>query len=255
MQKYFVEPEQFGDEEVIITGQDAHHLVRVMRSKPGAKFIVSDGEAREALVELVEADSEQVKARILEHRATTAEAACRVTIAQSLPKGDKMELIIQKCTEIGAVSFIPFQSDRTVVQYDSKKEAKRLERWSKIAKEAAEQSHRNRVPDMKPSMSVKQLVQAMEQYDLVLLCYEDERGTQIRDVVQPYATKVASVVDKGEVLIIVGPEGGFTAQEVETFVNAGAVSVGLGRRILRAETAGMLALTCVLYETGEMGGV
>lgn len=251
MQKYFIAPAQFGETVVEITGQDAHHLKNVMRAKSGTQFVVSDGETREALVELDSFEEQLVKARIVEMREFDREPSFSVVIAQSLPKGDKMELIIQKCTEIGAAGFVPFVSDRTVVQYDAKKEAKRIERWGKIAKEAAEQSHRNVVPTIDPCLTWKQLLSHVSQYDLVLFCYEDERGRMLRDVVQPYAASS----QQAKVLIIVGPEGGFSSREVEEMAAAGAQCVGLGRRILRAETAGMLALACVLYETGEMGGV
>ncbi|MGZ9584998.1 RsmE family RNA methyltransferase [Paenibacillus marinisediminis] len=255
MQKYFVAPEQFGEHGIEITGQDAHHLKNVMRAKPGEKFLVSDGETREALVELDSFEDQMVKARIVEIKAWDREPAYHVVIAQSLPKGDKMELIIQKCTEIGAAGFIPFISERTVVQYDAKKEAKRIERWSKIAKEAAEQSHRNRVPVIDACMSWKQLLQETAQFDLVLFCYEDERGTMLRDVAAPFVAERKAEARDCRVLIVVGPEGGFAPREVEEITAAGAICVGLGRRILRAETAGMLALACLLYESGEMGGV
>ncbi|WP_028544915.1 16S rRNA (uracil(1498)-N(3))-methyltransferase [Paenibacillus taiwanensis] len=255
MQKYFVAPEQFGEHYIEISGQDAHHVTHVMRTKEGDLFIVSDGEAREALVEYTSVEAGTVKARIVEMRELDREPHYDIVIAQSLPKGDKMELIIQKCTEIGAASFVPFVSERTVVQYDAKKEAKRIERWSKIAKEAAEQSHRNRVPSIAPCMSWKQLLQHVSSYELVLFCYEDERGTQLRDIVHPFVMERREHKGNAKVMIVVGPEGGFAPREVEEITSAGAHCVGLGRRILRAETAGMLALACLLYETGEMGGV
>ncbi|NMM51530.1 16S rRNA (uracil(1498)-N(3))-methyltransferase [Paenibacillus aquistagni] len=256
MQKYFVAPEQFGEQYIEITGQDAHHITKVMRQKPGDAFIVSDGVSREALVQLDVIEDKAVRAIIVEHRTLDREPAMQVAIAQSLPKGDKMELIIQKCTEIGAVAFVPFVSERTVVQYDAKKEAKRMERWGKIAKEAAEQSHRNLVPSIERALSWKELLQSIEAYDLALFCYENEQGTELRDVARPFVERrLADNQRAARVLIIVGPEGGFASREVEEIMQAGAKCVGLGRRILRAETAGMLALGCLLYESGEMGGI
>src|SRR5690606_31744160 len=125
MQRYFIDPIQFGDKTVSITGEDARHIGKVMRSKPEDKLIVSDGIAREALVEITEIEAHEVTARIIEQLEASGEPRAQVTIAQSLPKGDKMELVIQKCTEIGAASFLPFMSERTVVQYDPRKEEKR----------------------------------------------------------------------------------------------------------------------------------
>lgn len=254
MQRYFVSTEQFTEHSVVIQGDDARHIGKVMRGKPGDQVIVSDGQAREALVEIESIEAGQVTANIVESLAMDHEARIRVTVAQSLPKGDKMETVIQKCTEIGAVAFVPFESERTIVQYDGKKEGKRLERWRKIAKEAAEQSHRNRIPSIEQPLSWKGLLSSFEGYGLVCYCYEKEDGLQLRDAVKPFVEQLASDA-AADVLVVVGPEGGFSEKEALEAEQAGAVSVGLGKRILRAETAGMAALTCILYESGEMGGM
>lgn len=254
MQRYFIAPSQFGEQTVHITGDDAHHIMKVMRSRVGDKVIVSDGAEREALVEITELGPADVEAKVVELYNETREPWMQVTVAQSLPKGDKMEIVIQKCTEIGAIRFIPYISERTIVQYDAKKEAKRVERWGKIVKEAAEQAHRSRVPVVETTSTWKQLLVRFEQFDLVLFCYEKEEGLQLRSVVQPFVTQ--NNADKpAQVLLLVGPEGGFTVHEMETAEAAGAKSVGLGKRILRTETAAMVGLTCLFYESGEMGGV
>lgn len=253
VQRYFIPPEQFGEAAVTIAGDDARHITRVMRGKPGDKVIASDGAGREAVVEISEISPDEVTAVITERLPVTGEPWIKVDIAQSLPKGDKMETVIQKCTEIGAVSFVPFLSERTIVQYDDRKEGKRLARWSKISKEAAEQAHRSIVPSIEQPLSWKQLLAAFERYDLVCICYEQERGNQLRDVLQPFAAGLDRA-KAYKVLVAIGPEGGFTEEEVRAAEAAGAEAVGLGARILRTETAGMAALTCILYETGELGG-
>jgi len=253
MQRYFVTPEQFSGDTVKIDGEDARHIAKVMRGKAGDKLIVSDGHSREALVEITLIEIGEVTAAILENLNMTQEAALKVTVAQSLPKGDKMETVIQKCTEIGAVAFIPFLSERTIVQYDERKEGKRLERWRKISKEAAEQAHRNRIPAVHPPLSWKKLLQSFGEYDAVYFCYEKEEGLQLRSAVAPWIQGLAEDSSRS-VLIVVGPEGGFSVEESLQAEQAGAVSVGLGRRILRCETAGMVAAACILYESGEMGG-
>ncbi|EHS57008.1 16S rRNA (uracil(1498)-N(3))-methyltransferase [Paenibacillus sp. Aloe-11] len=254
MQRYFIPAEQFLEDHVIVAGEDARHIAKVMRGRSGDKIIVSDGVSREALAALDTIEQDHVTATIVELLEMTSEPHVQVTIAQSLPKGDKMETVMQKCTEIGAAGFIPFLSERTVVQYDAKKEGKRLERWRKIVKEAAEQSHRNRIPEISAPMTWKELLASFTGYDLICYCYEKEQGRQLRDVIQPLAGPWASA-DKPRVLLVVGPEGGFTEAENLEAEQAGAQSTGLGRRILRAETAGMAALACILYETGEMGGI
>lgn len=262
MQRYFIPADQFTDTQVRLIGDDAHHASRVMRMKPGDQFIVSDGEARTALVEVKEAAFALVEADIVEMLPSFSEPLWSVTIAQSLPKGDKMELVIQKGTEIGAYAFAPFQSERMIVQYDGKKEAKRLERWGKIAKEAAEQAHRNRVPHVDPVRSWRELLSTVESYDLALFCYEREgdaaHGRGVRTAVNEWRQRIGSAAEAGlghaRMLVIVGPEGGFTEREAAEAEAAGAVLTGLGKRILRTETAGIVALTCLLYESGEMGG-
>ncbi|RIX54193.1 16S rRNA (uracil(1498)-N(3))-methyltransferase [Paenibacillus nanensis] len=259
MQRYFVAPEQIKDGVVTITGEDAHHAARVMRMKPEDRFIACDGQGRTALAAVVEASPQEVRAEVLELLPLDSEPRWSVTIAQSLPKGDKMELVIQKGTEIGAAAFLPFESERMVVQYDGKKEAKRLERWGKIAKEAAEQAHRQRIPELKTLHSWKQLLAAVKEYDLALFCYEregkDAHGRGIGDVVRKWKMDNAGKADtRANILLIVGSEGGFTEREAEEAEAAGAQLAGLGKRILRTETAGLVGLTCLLYESGEMGG-
>lgn len=260
MQRYFVAPEQIKDGVVTITGEDAHHAARVMRMKPDDRLIACDGQGRTALAAVLEASPQEIRAEVLEMLPLAGEPAWSVTIAQSLPKGDKMELVIQKGTEIGAAAFLPFESERMVVQYDGKKEAKRLERWGKIAKEAAEQAHRQRIPAIMPLHSWKQLLAAIGEFDLALFCYEQEgkdaHGLGIGDVVRQWKKERADKTEGGKanILLIVGSEGGFTEREAQEAEAAGAKLAGLGKRILRTETAGLVGLTCLLYESGEMGG-
>jgi len=175
------------------------------------------------------------------------EPSTSVWIAQSLPKGDKFETVIQKGTEIGVTAFIPFVSARTIVQYDAKKETKRLARWRKIAKEAAEQAHRGKVPDVREAIGWKELLKLAGEAALTVFCYEKEDGTQLKDVLRSAPRPV-----DGPILVVIGPEGGFTESEAEEAENAGCKLTGLGRRILRTETAGMVAASCILYEYGEM---
>jgi 16S rRNA (uracil1498-N3)-methyltransferase len=259
MQRYFVPPEQLDGQQVRLTGDDAHHLSKVMRAEPGDEIIVSNGQDREVLARIALVDRGLVEAEVVQELPMDREAGVEVWIAQSLPKGDKLETVIQKCTELGAARFIPFLSERTIVQYDEKKEVKRLERWGKIAKEAAEQAHRNRVPSIESPMSWKQLMKLVPEADLALLCYELESGLSLRPLLVRHAEAAKDEAVSGSsrrlrVLVLVGPEGGFTEREASESVEAGCHSVSLGKRILRTETAAMTALTCILYETGEMGG-
>lgn len=255
MQRYFVPPAQIGDSSVTLLGDDARHLATVMRAKPGDEFVVCDGSGDELLAKAETIEPGRIEAAILSRVPSRAEMAWKITVAQSLPKGDKLETVIQKGTEAGAFAFQPFLSQRTIVQYDERKEAKRIDRWRKIAKEAAEQAHRGLVPEIRPVLSWKQLVGTFEGFDLVLLCYEEEgrRGSGLRPALNAFKDGFAGGREP-RVLLVVGPEGGFAPQEAEQAEASGAVPVGLGRRILRTETAALVALSCLAYESGELGG-
>ncbi|MBW5444911.1 16S rRNA (uracil(1498)-N(3))-methyltransferase [Cohnella sp. CFH 77786] len=254
MQRYFVDPARMSETAVTLTGEDARHLGSVMRAKPGDTFIACDGRGRDALAQIRSIDRDAIVADIIRELPIAAEMAWRVTVAQSLPKGDKLETVIQKGTEAGAYAFQPFLSRRTVVQYDERKEAKRLDRWRKIAKEAAEQSHRSRVPDVRPVTAWGSLIRQFADYDLVLLCYEEEgrAGSGLRRTLSEFRGRLAA--ESPAVLLLVGPEGGFAPEEAEEAAAAGALPVGLGKRILRTETAALYALACIGYESGELGG-
>lgn len=254
MQRYFVPPAQLGEHSVVLEGDDARHLAAVMRAKPGDGFIACDGIGRDVLAKIITVDKDRVKAEITEQLTTNAEMAWKVTVAQSLPKGDKLEIVIQKGTEAGAAAFQPFLSQRTVVQYDDRKEQKRLERWRKIAKEAAEQSHRSIIPEIKAVSTWKSLLKQFTEYDLILFCYEEEgrTGSGLRELLSGFHVQLAS--NNPRILVVIGPEGGFTPQEAEAAVLSGAKLIGLGRRILRTETAALYALACLGYESGELGG-
>ncbi len=254
MQRYFVTPEQFDRERVPISGDDFHHLTRVMRARVGERVMLCDGQGREAVAEIGEIAPDTVYAAIVEQRLTEAEPEIEVWIAQSLPKGDKMETVVQRGTEIGAARFIPFISERTVVQYDAKKEARRMERWRKIAKEAAEQAQRGRVPVVEEPCRWERLIERAAEMDGAWLCYEKERGVSLGSALREWTGQAKGAAGRRKVLLLIGPEGGFSEEEVARAESAGIRAVGLGRRILRTETAAMVGLCCILYEFGEMGG-
>jgi len=257
LQRYFVAPEQIAGRTVTLTGDDARHLRVVLRARIGDAFIACDGRGRDVLAKIAAMDQGSVTGEIVEELAPAAEMAWRVTVAQSLPKGDKFETVIQKGTEAGARTFQPFVSQRTVVQYDERKEARRLERWRKIAKEAAEQSQRSIVPEVRPVCDWDSLMRQIPAYDLALFCYEEEGrgGKGLREVLEDFRARAAFGTNEPNILLIVGPEGGFAPDERDEAAAAGAVPAGLGKRILRAETAALYALACLAYESGEMGGI
>jgi len=256
MQRYFVPPDAFRGRTVIVEGDDAFHIARVMRMRPGDRVVVCDGAGREATAVLTVVTPSRAEAETEEElKPSSGEPAWTVVIAQSLPKGDKMELIIQKGTEIGAAAFVPFHSERAVVRYDGKQEAKRLERWRKIAKEAAEQAHRGRLPEVAGVAPWRDLLRSFADYDDVYFCYERQGGEPAAGLRTRVRETMSRVPGKPlKLLVVVGPEGGFTEREAAEAEAAGARPAGLGARILRTETAALAALACLMYESGEMGG-
>lgn len=247
MQRYFVEPHLFFGQQVTITGDDVHHIVNVMRSEIGQEILVSDGQGRTARARLTEIAGKQVLAQIMEWLDEQKELPVQVTIGQGLPKGDKMEWILQKGTELGAFAFFPFSSERTIVKLDQKKEGKKLERWGKIIKEAAEQSHRSILPQILPPLSFKQAVASANGYTKSVIAYEKEQGATLHQVFQ-------SLAPGDSLLVLIGPEGGFSAAEVEMAEAAGIKPVSFGPRILRTETASQYLLSAVSYHFECDGG-
>jgi 16S rRNA (uracil1498-N3)-methyltransferase len=235
-----------------------------MRAKVGEQVICSDGETRSALAEIVAfALTEQaVELRVTEWLSQEREPQLEVWIAQALPKGDKLETVWQKCTELGAQRLIPFVSERTIVQYDTKKEAKRVERWQKIVKEAAEQAHRERIPKVEAPMTWKAVLALAGDVDLAVLCYEKAERLSLRQVLadvqveaQAEATTngfVQGMQTLQRVLVVIGPEGGFSEQEVAQAEQVGMRAITLGKRILRTETAALVALSCLYYASGDL---
>lgn len=251
MQRYFVPASQWGEGAVLISGQDARHLASVLRAKPGDRIIAADGRGQAWIAVLDRVAPDEVTALLAEPLAETNEPSVRITVAQGLPKGDKMETVIQKGTEIGAVRFIPFVSARTVVQLDGRKEAKRIERWTRIAKEAAEQAHRGVVPEVTPVLSWRELLDQVGSYGAAFLCYEKEGTLDFRRQLEQWKARSGGNPD---LLLIVGPEGGFAEEEVRAAEEAGCRTISLGKRILRTETAALVGTSCILYEFGEIGG-
>ncbi|WP_232695385.1 16S rRNA (uracil(1498)-N(3))-methyltransferase [Brevibacillus daliensis] len=241
MQRYFIDSQQFFDHHVVITGDDVHHLVKVMRAEIGELIWVSDGRGRVVKARLSALDTKEVRADIMEDVQQETELPIQVTIAQGLPKGDKLEWILQKGTELGATAFLPFQSERTIVKLDAKKEPKKLERWNKIVKEAAEQSHRAYLPEVKASVSFKQVMELAKGYSKAMIAYEKEDTKRMGEALQ-------DLQPGDSLLVIIGPEGGLSEAEVRLAEANGITSVSLGPRILRTETASQYVLSAISYQ-------
>lgn len=246
MQRYFVE--SFRDNRFYISQEDRHHILKVMRLKEGDEIIcVHDGKS--ALSSIAEITDDVIVAEVVKWEDNSVELPVRVTIASGLPKGDKLELVIQKGTELGASRFIPFTASRSVVKWDEKKAAKKVERWNKIAKEAAEQSHRQFLPAVDHPRSFKSLIEIGKDFDYKLIAFEEDAKAGESSVLH----KTLSEMKKGQSLLFVfGPEGGLSIDEVALLKEHGFLSCGLGPRILRTETAPLYALSVLSYQTELM---
>lgn len=244
MQRYFITPDQLIGDIIHITGNDVHHIRTVMRGQVGDTFICCLM-GMDYLVEIEDISSKTITCHILERNLSIGEPTIQVTVAQGLPKGEKLEWILQKGTELGAVSFLPFSSSRTIVKLDNSKANKKRDRWSKIVKEAAEQSHRGTIPTVSYPASWESLIKEIPKYDAALIAYE--KGGQV-------LSEVSNLYEAASILMIIGPEGGFSMQEIQEATEQGAVPVTLGDRILRTETASISLLTCIMFVHNELGG-
>ncbi|TWT09088.1 16S rRNA (uracil(1498)-N(3))-methyltransferase [Planomicrobium sp. CPCC 101079] len=243
MQRYFLEGKVPDNKIVTITGDDAKHIAKVMRQTAGDRIIVVVEDT--AFLAEIRSTEFDVSVELKSALETNSEMPKQVTIACGLPKGDKLELITQKSTELGMYALLPYVAERSIVKWDSAKNGKKIARLQKIAKEAAEQSHRTRIPDIHNVHTFKQLMEAIQSYDAVVVAYEEEArsGSPTR-----FADILKSLYDKDSILLVFGPEGGVSENEVSRLKEAGALFTSLGPRILRTETAPLYALSALSYE-------
>lgn len=244
MQRYFIE-QAFDGKSATLAGDSAKHIAKVMRMTAGDEIIVvSNGEAHICVITHVDT---AITVEQTGRTVPSPEMPVQVTIACGLPKGDKLELITQKGTELGMFSLLPFKAERSIVKWDDKKGEKKTERLQKIALEAAEQSHRTHVPVVENPVSFKELLAKVNDYDAVFIADEEDAKLAERT---KFAEKLKNVYDKESksILCIFGPEGGIARSESEQLIQAGAQTMSLGPRILRAETAPLYALAAISYE-------
>lgn len=244
--RFFIGPSIIDGDMAIIDGELAHQIGRVLRLKEGDPVCLLDGLGNEHEARITALSKDEVRARIASTERCPGEPSLKLTLAICLPKGDKLELIVQKCCELGISGLIAVSSERSVARLDPGKAASRLERWRKIATEAAEQSGRGTVPEIQGILGVSDLVSHIQQHSLALVAWEDEDCTSLREVLREHR-------DASSMMLIVGPEGGFSEREIECLRAAGARCVSLGKRLLRCETAAIAACAAIMYELeGEL---
>jgi 16S rRNA (uracil1498-N3)-methyltransferase len=256
MPHFFVSSKDIKGKEVLITGGEARHIVTVLRKREGDKIDIFDGYGNEFRVRILEIDKSaglpRVKAEIITEKRRETEPKLKITLFQSIPKGNRLEFIIQKSTEIGISEIVTITTARTIVRLDYKKIKQRTLRWQKIAQEAAKQSRRSDIPQVGPVLDFSQALKefSVRKFPMGIIAWEMEDKNRLRDVL---TSSVGSGISKLPLAIFIGPEGGFTPGEVEEAGRAGVVPVSLGSGILRTETAGLVVAIAALYESGDLG--
>ena len=244
MQRFFVEPHQIdeGNQSIRVVGSDVNHMKNVLRMKAGEEVWISDGEEKEYHCEITCFEDEEAVLKILETLESEYELPNKIYLFQGLPKGDKMELIIQKAVELGVHEIIPVEMKRCVVKLDAKKADKKIARWQQISESAAKQSKRMLIPEVHSVMTYKEAMKYAAELDVALVPYELAKGMK-------ETRELISAIQPGQsVGIFIGPEGGFEEAEIELAFESGAKPITLGKRILRTETAGLTILSVLMFQ-------
>ena len=239
MPRFFVSKESIENNIATITGKDAFHIARSLRMAVGDNIYLSDGEGHDYIAALTDIKDEICTAEIFSE-GDSAEPKMSITLYMAYPKGDKLETVIQKAVELGVTRIVPFESSRCIKRPKADKVIKQGERLSKIAEEAAKQSGRGIIPEVALPLSYSEMLEDAKSSALRLICYEKESDLSIKSLLQRDVPE--------SIAIIVGCEGGFSAEEVEEAINSGCHSVTLGKRILRCETAPLTVLSMILYQ-------
>lgn len=244
MQKFFVETNQIENNKIRIIGTDVKHISNVLRMKQGEKVLIGDRETlKNYIVIIEEINKEEIITSIEEILDINVESNVEIDLYQGLPKADKMELIIQKTTEIGISNIIPVDMVRCVVKLDEKDAKKKIERWQNVAIAAAKQSKRDKIPQIENKLKLRQIVDKIKEYDCFLVAYEEETSYMLKQELKKLENK-----ENYKIGILVGPEGGIDSKEVELLKENGAKVISLGKRILRTETAPIVMTSNILYE-------
>jgi len=242
MNRFFVKKDDIRDNSAVITGEDLKHISKVLRMAPGDKVMLCDGEGYQYLAEISEITKDCARLEILNGERCAAEPSRRITLYQGLPKGDKMELIVQKCVELGISEIVPVAAERSIVKIKPGEFGGKRTRYQRVAYEAAKQCGRGRISEVADLTTFK--AADMTRHDLIIIAYEDEKGTTLKSLLR-------ANMQAGDIAIVIGPEGGLDPSEVELLIQKGGKAVTLGPRILRTETAGMAALAMILYEVED----
>lgn len=250
MQTFFVETNQIDKTNnlIIILDDDVNHIKNVLRYNVGDEIQICEKslDPQKYLCKISELFKDEIKCKIINEITTSNETNINLCIIQGLPKAEKMELILQKCTELGVKKFIPLETKRCVVKIKDNDANKKILRWQKIAEVASKQCGRDIIPKVENKITIDELINKIPEYDAVLVAYEKEKNNLIKNQLQELKQ-----LNLKNIAVIIGPEGGFEESEIELLKNAGAKVISLGNRILRTETAPIVLSTIIIYELGD----
>ena len=255
MPRFFVRQDQVLEEgTIILRGEDAHHIARSLRMAVEDELTVCDMQGREYTCRIVSFEEDrEVLVRILDVKEAENEPPCRIRVFQALPKGDKLDTVIQKAVECGAAEIIPFESERCVVRMKPEAEVRKTERRQRIAAEAAKQCGRSVIPTVEQTVSFDRMLEEASRADVALFCYEGDGTRPLGEILGEERERLCTGQPRATVSVVIGSEGGFSVEEAAAAVANGMRSVGLGKRILRTETASGFVLSCLAYVT-ELNG-
>ena len=247
MSKFFVRDEQIDNDIIKIQGQDVNHIKNVLRQKVGDEIIICNTDKENTyLCDITKIEKETIQCKII-RELEDFKSNIKVTIMQGLPKKDKMDLVIQKSVELGCYDIQPVDMERCIVKYEEKDKRKKLERWQKISEVAAKQCDRNFIPKVNNIMTLKNICNLLPEYDIVILAYEKEEKTKLKEALKKIKEKYGE--NEIKIAVIIGPEGGISPKEVEMIKeNDNVITVTLGKRILRTETVALNVLSIIMYE-------
>ena len=250
MSKFFVKTEQINNNDIVIIGDDVNHIINVLRMKKTDEIQICNQDTGDNYnAEIVNYSKNEVECKIISKINETTESNVHITLFQGIPKFEKMELIIQKNTEVGIKSIVPVIMERTVVKLDEKIASKKLERWQKIVEIAAKQSMRDIIPQIGNITKLKDI--DTTEFDAVLVAYENEEHNMLKTELQKLERKIKSNNSSEQqynIAIVIGPEGGISEKELVMLAEKNAKFVSLGKRILRTETAGVVMAGNIIYE-------
>ncbi len=247
MHRFFIKTNVSENQSEIIIDEksDVKHITKALRVRIGEEIEICDSKGDEYITKVTSLELDRVLCDIISKVKKNRESNISIELYQGLAKGSKMDTIIQKSVELGVNKVIPMMTKRSIVKLDKKSESKKIERWQKIADEAAKQSKRSFIPIVENVMDIKEVIEKSDSYDLMIIAYELESTQKLKEIIRDKEYK--------NIAVLIGPEGGFSEEEVSKSLESGLTTISLGKRILRTETAGVTCISILQYELGDLG--